>query len=339
MIISEVTQNPPTNDKSKIIYIISVSNQKRLWTIHGKKYDLTPFIKNHPGGAQILQRAQMMEDCGVMFETYHAFSNKEAIRSQLEKYRVVEKFDTSSSVPVYDFRDYIQLTNRIKLLFPDRKSIKATNTFYAKNVLFLCLYLITFCVAMLSNFNYLIRVTCGFVSGILWIILGFNVMHDGSHYAISKYPKVNEVLESIWNSFALWNSLIWGLHHVYGHHSYTGNTKYDPDLKHFRPFTRKYREDERGVNKTLRNIQDKIITFAACVLPGMYLGQSMAYLLGVIRSNLWNIKLPKNIISDTKWYEYCLMVASLYCLWKGFFLPLLAYFLACNIFYHINTTS
>lgn len=303
---------------------------------------MTPFLHKHPGGAQILERASFMEDCGVMFEIYHAFSNKEAIKSQLEKYLVNDsdvtddKNKVKSSPPLYNFEEYQELTNRIRKIFPDRKSIKAPIQYYIKIIFLSIIFVSLFYAAMLSKLNHLIKGVLAILSGIVWVSLGFNVMHDGSHYAISKWPKVNEVMESIWNSLGLWNSLIWHLHHVYGHHSFTGNTRYDPDLKHFRPFTRKYREDQKGINKFLVTIQDKIITFAACFFPGMYVGQTIAYLVGSIRNSIWGVKLPKDFTSHLKWYEYLAMTITLYCYWKGLFLSTICYLITINIMYHIN---
>jgi Co/Zn/Cd efflux system component len=37
-----------------------------------------------------------------------------------------------------------------------------------------------------------------FVGGLLMNIIGFCVMHDGSHYAISKRVWVNRVLHTLW---------------------------------------------------------------------------------------------------------------------------------------------
>jgi cytochrome b involved in lipid metabolism len=47
------------------------------WSIYGNKYDLTPFIDKHPGGKEILQKTKDMGDITPLFESYHAFSNKE----------------------------------------------------------------------------------------------------------------------------------------------------------------------------------------------------------------------------------------------------------------------
>lgn len=315
------------------------SNERQLWTIHGKKYDLRPFIKRHPGGAQILERALLMGDCGALFESYHAFSDKNSIRISLEKFRVYENDDSlvkqTLALPTYCYDDYNQLVERVKKILPNRESIKASRTFYLKNTLFICVYLYVFYVSMFSGLNTLFKSILAFFSGFLWVSLGFNLMHDGSHYAISSNPHINELIESSWNSFGLWNSLIWNLHHVYAHHSFTSNTKYDPDLRHYRPFGRKYRSD-RTVKQLLYEIQEKTIAFIAMIFPGMYLGQALAYFVGMLRGAIWGVKLPKNFRDYLKIHELLLYVLSLYCLWKGFLFPTCSYLLSVNIFYHLN---
>jgi linoleoyl-CoA desaturase len=306
----------------------------RLWTIHGKKYDLSDFMNKHPGGRQILERARDMDDCGVMFEIYHAFSNKEAIRKQLEKYEVKSKGVTLPTTPIYNFEEYNDLVNRVKEVFPDRKSIKANLFFFVKNVFIIFSFILTFYLAMFSNINYYTRALLGAISGFLWISVGFNVMHDGSHYAISANPKINEVLEGLWASFGLWSSYIWHLHHVYGHHSFTGNAIYDPDMKHYRPFAKKYRDD-KTILSAFKGYSEKIFLIVVMVLPGMYTGQTISYLYGAIKGKIWGIKL-KNVFSQIRLYEYLLTLLGLYSLWNGFFLPSVCYMITCNIAYHVN---
>jgi linoleoyl-CoA desaturase len=322
----------PTQEKS---IIIIKPEPKKLWTIHGKKYDLTEFIAKHPGGRQVLERARDMEDSGVMFEIYHAFSNKEAIKKQLEKYEVTDCQSKTTNTPVYNFKDYSELVQRVKAKFPDRKSIKATPLFWLKNFVIFILFIVTYYLAMFSHMNTLIRTIIGFISGWLWVSIGFNIMHDGSHYAISANPKVNQFLESFWNSFSLWNSYIWHLHHVYGHHSFTGDTTYDPDMKHYRPFVKKYKSD-KTILGGFRNYNEKVFLFIAMVFPGMYTGQLISYLFATFKGKLWGVKLSKNIFTVYKFYEACLALLSVYSLYKGLWLPSISYLIANNIAYHIN---
>lgn len=315
------------------------SDDVTFWTIHGKKYDLRPFIARHPGGAQILERALLMKDCGALFESYHAFSDKISIKKRLEKYRVEDFHDLTKreplAPPVYSYDDYNELIERVKFILPDRASIKASRIFYLKNIVFFIFYVFAFYASMFSELNTIIRSILAFLSGFLWVSLGFNLMHDGSHYAISIKPYINEIIESSWNSFGLWNSLIWNLHHVYAHHSFTSNTKFDPDLRHYRPFGRKYQSD-RTVKQAFYEVQEKTIAYIAMIFPGMYLGQAIAYFLGVFRGAIWGVKLPRKFQDFLKPHEILLYLLSLYCLWNGLLFPTFSYLISVNTFYHLN---
>ena len=54
--------------------------------IHGNIYNLTNF--NHPGGRDILELCRNEPDCTALFESYHAFSNMNKIKSIMKKYEV-----------------------------------------------------------------------------------------------------------------------------------------------------------------------------------------------------------------------------------------------------------
>ncbi|MGV2341722.1 MAG UNVERIFIED_CONTAM: cytochrome b5 domain-containing protein [Planctomycetaceae bacterium] len=49
---------------------------------------MTAFIDKHPGGKEILEKTKDMGDITPLFESYHAFSNKEHIRKHLEEYKI-----------------------------------------------------------------------------------------------------------------------------------------------------------------------------------------------------------------------------------------------------------
>lgn len=61
------------------------SSEKDGWTvIHGKVYEITPYLKYHPGGAEIL-RVILGKDCTKLFRKFHAWVNYEML---LEKFLV-----------------------------------------------------------------------------------------------------------------------------------------------------------------------------------------------------------------------------------------------------------
>ena len=87
-----------------------------MWNIYGKQYNLTKFIEDHPGGSDILIKTKGERDITVLFETYHAFSNKDQIKQILNKYEIID--DKSSLKYVeYDFTNYNKLLENVKKYF------------------------------------------------------------------------------------------------------------------------------------------------------------------------------------------------------------------------------
>ena len=44
---------------------------RNIWYIHGKSYNLAPFLNKHPGGRRIWE-ASRGRDATALFESYHA---------------------------------------------------------------------------------------------------------------------------------------------------------------------------------------------------------------------------------------------------------------------------
>ena len=72
-----------------------------MWKIHGKYYDLTDFLDKHPGGSKILESCKGV-DCTAAFESYHAMSNMNNIKSIMKKYEI----DASKSETIQSFKQH-----------------------------------------------------------------------------------------------------------------------------------------------------------------------------------------------------------------------------------------
>jgi cytochrome b involved in lipid metabolism len=68
---AQVCQRP---EKQRNTNTPSVPNSK-LWTIHGKRYYLRPYVRKHPGGEHAILLGQGI-DCTTLFETYHPFTER-----------------------------------------------------------------------------------------------------------------------------------------------------------------------------------------------------------------------------------------------------------------------
>ena len=106
-----------------------------MWNIYGKKYDLQNFINYHPGGKEILELTKNETDITSLFETYHAFSNKEEIKKLLEKYYICDNNDNDNIIKQYDYSSYNNLIDKVKVKYPTRNTIKASYTWYLFNII------------------------------------------------------------------------------------------------------------------------------------------------------------------------------------------------------------
>jgi linoleoyl-CoA desaturase len=185
---------------------------------------------------------------------------------------------------------------------------------------------------MFSTF-YSSQIKCIFASfaGLFYVSLGFNVFHDSSHYAFSIYPKTNILLTKLWASWGLWNDKIWFYHHVLNHHSFTGEERKDPDLYHLKPFANK----SKSTKKQLFNNKIYLIPFLLIVFLGQYIGQSISYLISLFNKKIFGIKIPV-LYKKIDLLDIILIVGKLYCLYNGFYLPIISYYITINFWYHIN---
>ncbi len=81
-----------------------------------------------------------------------------------------------------------------------------------------------------------------FLQGIVFALIGFNVMHDGSHFCYSGSSKVNSIMAYSLN-FLGGISLFWHQKHVVNHHTYTNIEGVDDDID-LKPFLRVHGEQD-----------------------------------------------------------------------------------------------
>jgi fatty acid desaturase len=216
----------------------------------------------------------------------------------------------------FDFTSYRELVKRIKYQFPTRESVKAPAEWYIITLYMTATFLFTFYHAMFmensfydtmrfSNYqpHTLLHTSLTIIASISWMSLGFNVMHDASHYAISMKPQINEYLSKFYNGLNLWNSKMWFYHHVLHHHSFTGILYRDPDVSHYYPFAIKKREDQsRSIWKITQQNQDSVVPFLIFLFPGQHVGQAISYAIAAFRRKLWRMNLP-NANHTSQFYD------------------------------------
>ena len=117
-----------------------------LWRIHGKVYDLRPFLKSHPGGPDVLMSVRGTDDLTAIFESNHAFANRARIDAVMQKYYVSEGEPSALRFPKDGF--YRVVTERVRAALPD--GVHATWSYWAKAALLTLLWAVSF---WLINFS------------------------------------------------------------------------------------------------------------------------------------------------------------------------------------------
>lgn len=212
---------------------------KGVWTIHGRRYDLTEFADTHPGGPWMLELGRN-RDCTGLFESYHIFSDMTKLDRILARYELPESKAIKENIGPAD--------NPTGLVFRDafHEDVKkmARDHFRERGVshkmkpwVFLCvLIVIAFeIIGLIGIVFYGYRVFLVIVPPLGWLLTG-NVSHEASHFGLSSRPWVN-TLFAMSSAPLNFNSTCWYIQHIAQHHVYT-NDEDDVDLYHFLPVAR-----------------------------------------------------------------------------------------------------
>ncbi len=329
------------------------TKSKQMWNIHGKKYDLSDFMNNHPGGKSILEACRGDNDCTATFESYHAMCDRNKIISMMKKYEIGEGIK-----PLHSFHEdgfYRTVQNRVRNYFGKNNLLDLSNSGSKINKskqnlshhfnMFWCLkciclmpiYIVMFYFAFFSNFSQVIKLQCSVIAAITSIQIMYIVLHDASHNAISKNNFVNDFLSRITCSLFLWDHQLWKIHHVYRHHSFTNDPKLDPDTMHLRPFVKKHQEDkETKFIKLFRRFPKTTTVISTILFPGIYVGQSISYhLVWLIRNNLWGMRLPESYTLSL--FETILKLFVLYIFYYSANIPvIMSYLITINMSYFLT---
>ena len=298
-----------------------------MWKINGKVYNLENYLDFHPGGRKILEACKGEDDCTAAFESYHALADKSKINKIMKKYEidVCEKDFSFEENGFYDI-----LSQKVRNYFYTNKKSHHGNLFWIFKSF---LQIITFLFLIYNVYtseSFLIHIISGILLGNIFMQLGFCIMHDASHSAISKNYLINEFLSKLWSSFALWDDQLWRKHHSFRHHSFTG-TKKDPDTIHFFPFIRKSLLEPTKKYLEINYFKKIFYLFVLVVFPGMWLGQSISYFRWIFRKNIWRIE-----IENYKhfYFETFLKLSSIYILFfTGRIVAALSFIISLNMTY------
>jgi linoleoyl-CoA desaturase len=222
-----------------------------------------------------------------------------------------------------DFSNYRQIVKRVKTIYPTNESIKSNSVWLLNTVVLLHVGVFFFYASFLSqDIDFIYKCISTVVYATIETSIAFNMLHDSSHYGISKYPAVNMNLSKIVNSWLLWNSNAWFYHHIYYHHSFTGLEE-DPD---------NYKNIVSKHPSTFISRMD-LINIMYVFLPGQHLGQSIFYLLIPIFGK-YHKPLPNMEYYDV--YDIAIILTKLYFVFSSGIYRTCLYFFVLNFLYYIN---
>jgi len=189
-----------------------------IYKIHDKLYDLTDFVKIHPGGQDMFQRLKPFTNITPMIYAYH--KNPTSILTILPKYEIVEnaniKYDCN-----YKYDSYCELK---RLVYDEIKEknipIYWSNEEILYNAIMFVLYLAAWIHVFYKPSYTWIVLQALFTLG--WFVL---VFHETSHYGGFKNQSYNRIVS---DCFPFANKHAWKYKHNYLHHSFT-DTIYDYD--------------------------------------------------------------------------------------------------------------
>ncbi|XP_073007734.1 acyl-lipid (9-3)-desaturase-like [Typha latifolia] len=195
-----------------------------LWiSIQGKVYEVTNWVKDHPGGELPLLNlaGQDVTDAFVAFHPPAAWK-------RLDRFFIGYLSDYKVSDVSKDYRRLVVEFSKLGLY--EKKGHVAFAT--------LCFMLLIFSVAVygiLCSESALVHLGCGGLMGFLWIQSGW-MGHDSGHYMITKNARINRFLQVLSGNCLTGISIAWWKRTHNAHHIACNSLEFDPDLQHMPVF-------------------------------------------------------------------------------------------------------
>lgn len=195
-----------------------------LWiSIQGKVYDVSEWVKTHPGGDLPL-RNLAGQDATDAFVAYH----------QGRAWNLLEQFSNGFFLQDYhvsemskDYRKLVYEFTKMGLFEKKGHGVSISLTLIAM-LLALTVYGVVFCQGLL------LHTLCGGLMGFLWIQSGW-LGHDSGHYQIMLTPNTNRFVQILSGNCLAGISIGWWKRNHNAHHIACNSLDHDPDLQHL-PF-------------------------------------------------------------------------------------------------------
>ena len=203
-----------------------------VWRIHGQDYDLSEFVKDHPGGVSAILLGKGV-DCTNMFESYHVFN---APVKRLAKYALQPNGGVRRTES--PFHAELRLLMREHFAGEPKWAHKAKWS----HVMLVCV------LGVLNGLAWIgwcagSWLALALLPGLAWLLM-VNAAHDASHFAVSRSPWINELWLAS-SSPLLYAGSSWRMQHVVLHHQETNVPGCDADIHHM-PWSRWHPAIEHG---------------------------------------------------------------------------------------------
>lgn len=195
-----------------------------LWiSIQGKVYNVTTWLKDHPGGdLPLLNLAG--QDATDAFVAYHPGTAWE----YLERFYVCNLKDYRVSEVSKDYRRLVSEFSKVGL-FENKGHVALFTLFSMVLLLSTCIY------GVLKSESIWVHLICAALMGFLWIESGW-IGHDSGHYQIMSNVRLNRFAQVISGNCLTGISIGWWKRNHNAHHIACNSLDFDPDLQHMPMF-------------------------------------------------------------------------------------------------------
>lgn len=209
-----------------IAYVVKTEKNRYRYKIHDKLYDLTEFVKIHPGGQDMFNNLKPDTNITPMIYAYH--KNPMNILLILPKYEILSK--TDDIIIEYDthysYENYCELKKLVYNEIQEKKiPLYWSNQEILYNTCILSVYLGTwiYCIWNASDLSYWSMGLLAFMKTGIYNC----IFHEAAHYSCFKNQMINNYLTMGGYPFMI--NKYWKFSHNYLHHNFT-NSKYDTDI-------------------------------------------------------------------------------------------------------------
>ena len=208
--------------------LLKMTDQKHIYCVHDKLYDLADFVSKHPGGTNVFANLRPLTDITPMIYTYH--KDVSLIFDVLKNYDISEN---NMSLVTYNTDYNYDRYKELKTLVYDEIRSKGLPLYWSTAEI---LYNLGGFAAYLGIWVYCFRMAAQNPVSAWWFVLLATInighcallFHETSHYTGFKNQQLNTLMSHLAVAPVL-TTEEWKWDHNYLHHGFT-NTVADPDF-------------------------------------------------------------------------------------------------------------